>query len=138
MTTTLFTDRDLGHRFAQILRSAGIAVERHDDHFQPTTPDVEWIAAVARRGWVALTHNGRIRYTPNERDAVMEAGLPLLVVVGRAPLPLLAESLVRTMPRVESFLARHQPPFIAKVYRPSPADLARDPEASGRVEPWFP
>lgn len=47
---TFFTDRDLGHRFAQLLLTAGVRVERHDDHFQPTTPDDEWIGAVGRRG----------------------------------------------------------------------------------------
>jgi hypothetical protein len=29
-----FTDRDLGQRFPDTLKTAGIAVERHGDHFR--------------------------------------------------------------------------------------------------------
>ena len=39
------------------------------------------------------------------------------------------------LPNVDRFLAAHRPPFIAKVYRPSPGDAARLP---GRVELWYP
>jgi hypothetical protein len=42
------------------------------------------------------------------------------------------------MPRVSSFLARHEAPFIAKVYRPSEADLRDDPAAMGSVVLWHP
>ena len=38
----------------------------------------------ARLGF-AITHDRRIRYKPNERDAVMRQGVALLVVVGAAP-----------------------------------------------------
>jgi hypothetical protein len=34
-----FTDRDLGKRFPEILRAAGLTVQRHSDHFEPETPD---------------------------------------------------------------------------------------------------
>ncbi len=46
-----FTDRDLGKLFPQILRNAGLKVERHDDYFSETTDDLVWLAEVARRGW---------------------------------------------------------------------------------------
>jgi hypothetical protein len=44
----------------------------------------------------------------------------------------------RTRPKIESFLENHQPPLIAKVYRPSPQDLAGNPDASARIELWYP
>jgi hypothetical protein len=133
-----FTDRSLGKKFPDILRSAGLTVERHADHFDPQTPDSVWLETVGMRGWVAITHDQRIRYKPNERDAVIERGVGLLVVIGKAPLPDLASSFVATLPRIERFIARHEPPFIAKVYRPSPRDLGRDRQAPGRIELWFP
>jgi hypothetical protein len=86
-----------------------------------------WLEEVGKRGWIALTHDRRIRYKPNERDAV-----------GAAPYPDLARAFLTTLPRIERFLRRHKPPFIAKVYRPSPAELARRSTASGRVELWYP
>ena len=67
MSRVYFTDRDLGKQFGAILKSAGLRVERHADHFRHDTPDEKWLAEVGRRGWTALTHDGRIRYKPTER-----------------------------------------------------------------------
>jgi hypothetical protein len=131
-----FTDRDLGLRFPQILRDAGLIVERHLDHFRADAPDEEWLEAAGRHGWVALTHNSRIRYTPNEKEAVFRHAVRLLVVIGQAPYPELAKSFVAARERIEIFLAQHTPPFIAKVYRALPADLAKNPSAPGRIERW--
>jgi hypothetical protein len=132
-----FTDRDLGKRSGEILKSSGLTVERHDDHFAPATSDEAWLAEVGKRGWIALTHDSRIRYKPNERDAVMRHGVGLLVIVGKAPFPELARAFVTTLPRIEDFLARHKPPFIAKVYRPSPAVVRQRSDVPGRVELWY-
>jgi hypothetical protein len=136
LSRVYFTDRDLGKRFGEILKDGGLMVERHADHFAPDTPDEVWLAEVGGRGWIALTHDSRIRYKPNERDAVIRHGVSLLVIVGKAPFPELARSFVATLPSVEHFLAGHNPPFIAKVYRPSPADL-RQGSTAGRVELWY-
>jgi len=113
-------------------------VERHRDHFAPDTPDIDWLEAVSRQGWIAVTHDGRTRYKPNELAAVRRFRVPLLVVVGAAPHRDLADAFVATLPRIERFLAKHQPPFIAKVYRPSPAETARRIRPAGRIELWFP
>ena len=137
MSFVYFTDRDLGKRFPEILRSGGLTVERHADHFTHDTPDETWLEAVGKRGWIALTHDRRIRYKPNERDAVMRHGVALLVIVGAAPFSDLARAFMTSFPAVEHFLRRHRPPFIAKVYRPSPADTARHGSAPGRVELWY-
>lgn len=138
MKHVFFTDRDLGKQFPEILRAAGLTVERHVDHFAHDTPDEEWLAEVGRQGWVAVTHDRRIRYKPNELGAVVRHQVSLLVIVGAAPYAELAYAFVATLPRVESFLARHTPPFIGKVYRPSTSDLKRKPSAPGRVELWYP
>jgi hypothetical protein len=130
-----FTDRDLGRQFGTILKSGGLTVERHADHFAPNTADEVWLAEVGKRGWTALTHDRRIRYKPNERDAVMRHRVGLLIVVGAAPFPDLARAFLATLPRIEHFLENQEPPFIAKVYRPSPGDAARSP---GRIELWYP
>ena len=68
----------------------------------------------------------------------MQHGVALLVIVGKARYPALAHAFVATLPRVTRFLNRNSPPFIAKVYRPSPKGLARNPDAPGRVELWYP
>jgi hypothetical protein len=138
LTRVYFTDRDLGKQFGEILKTGGLTVERHADHFAPDTPDEVWLAEVGKRGWIALTHDSRIRYKPNERDAVMRHSVGLLVIVGKAPFPDLARAFVATLPRVEQFLAGRKPPFIAKVYRPSPAEIKQRHDVPGRVELWYP
>ena len=136
MSVVYFTDRDLGLQFPKILQDAGLAVERHRDHFAPDAKDEQWLAFVGAKGWVALTHNSRIRYTPNEKDAVISHGVRLLVIIGRAPYPELAKAFVATRLRIEAFLQKHEPPFIAKVYRASPAELAKNAAAPGHIALW--
>jgi hypothetical protein len=133
---TYFTDRDLGLQVPAILSAAGLTVERHRDHFAPDAPDEEWLALVGARGWVAVTHNSRIRYTPNQKEAVLAHKVRLIVVVGHAPYPELAHAFVASRVRIEAFLDQHEPPFIAKAYRPSPSDLAKNPAASGTISLW--
>jgi hypothetical protein len=108
----------------------------HDDHFPANTPDEEWIRSVAARGWIAVSHDKRISRRPNERAEVFRAGLGLLVLVGGAPHPELADNFVKTLPAIRRFLARHAPPFVARVYRPTPADM-RKRHPTGRVELWL-
>ena len=138
MSLVFFTDRDLGKRFPDILVSAGLTVERHQDLFPHDCPDEQWLQYVGENSRVAITHDGRIRYKPNELAAVQRHRVGLLVVVGKAPFPLLALHFVDTMPMISTFLAQHEAPFIAKVYRPSRSDVAKDPNAPGSVSLWYP
>jgi hypothetical protein len=133
-----FTDRNLGKKFPTILRDAGLKVERHADHFAPDCPDEDWLGEIGRRNWIAITHDGRIRYKPNELAAVVQHCVGLLVVIGKASFPQLAHAFVATQARILNFVAQHEPPYIAKVYRPSSGDITDDPAAPGRIELWFP
>lgn len=138
MSRVYFTDRDLGKQFPRILAEAGIVVERHGDLFQPEGSDEEWLERCGTKGRIAVSHNSRIRYVPNELEAVKCFKVPLLVLVGQATTAELAYNFVRTLPRIEAFLEGRSPPFIGKVYRATPAELAKSASAPGRVELWFP
>jgi hypothetical protein len=138
VTPTFFTDRDLGKQFPSILRNAGLTVHRHADLFRPDAPDEEWLARAGSEGWLAVTHDGRIRYKPNELAAVAAYRVALFVVVGHAPYPLLARNFVNTLEQVTAFAESHTPPYIAKVYRPGTAELDSAPDSPGRVDLWFP
>jgi hypothetical protein len=137
VSSVFFTDRDLGKSVPALLREAGISVERHDDHFSATTTDEEWLSEIGRRGWFALTHNRRIRYQPNERDAVMGAGVGLFVLVGKVPHQELGENFIATVGRVEDFITRNSPPFIAKIYRPPHPMTRKGRRRPGRVVLWL-
>jgi hypothetical protein len=132
---TFFTDRDLGHAFPDYLRRSGLVVVRHDDVFGPLTPDTEWLSRVGGEGWVAVTHNKQIRYNNLEREMVSRANVSLFVLVGEAPSIALAENFVTTINLVWKFLKNNKPPFIAKVYRPSPVEEVGS--KPGRVVRWL-
>lgn len=138
MNLVFFTDLDLGKRFPEILESAGLQVERHHELFPEALADEKWLRYVGENRRIAITHDARIRYKINELEAVKQHGVALLVVIGKAPHPKLAESFVNTLSRIETFLAEHEPPFIAKVYRPSPAQLAKNTKAAGTISLWYP
>jgi hypothetical protein len=133
-----FTDRDLGTKFPEILSAAGLTVERHRDLFPPNGSDEQWLEYCGKNQRIAISHNLRIRYTPNELAAVIRHDVALLIVIGDAHLAELAMNFVNSRPRIEAFVARHQPPYIAKVYRASPAVLARKPMALGTISLWYP
>ena len=137
MSRTYFTDRDLGKRFGEILKAGGLTIERHADHFAPNTPDEDWLAEVGKRGWIALTHDRRIRYKPNERDAVMRHRVALLVIVGNAPFKSSRTRLSR-----QSHASNNSFRAIArlslKVYRPPPNATAQSRATGGRIELWYP
>ena len=138
MSRVYFTDRDLGKKFPAILVAAGLTVERHQDLFAPDGPDVQWLEHCGRKGRVALSHNERIRYTPNELAAVVEHKVRLLIVSGKAPFPELAENFVRTISKIEVFLDRHTPPYIAKVYRSGASKSAKGNARVGAIQLWYP
>ena len=138
MSRVWITDRDLGKQFPAILSAAGLAIERHADLFPPDGSDEQWLAHCGTEGRVALTHNSRIRYVPNELAAVVEFKVSLIVLVGQASTAELARNFVNTVARVEAFVDAHEPPFIAKLYRPTPGELAKAADAAGQVELWYP
>jgi len=133
-----FTDRDLGKQFPRILAEAGVAVERHADLFPPEGSDEQWLEYCGASGRVAISHNSRIRYVPNELAAVKRFQVSLFIVVGKVPAAELAHNFIRTLQRIESMLDERRPPFIAKVYRPAAVDIARSATAAGHVELWYP
>ena len=138
MSRVYFTDRDLGKQFPRILAEAGIVFERHGNLFQPEGSDEEWLEHCGTKGRIAVSHNSRIRYVPNELEAVKLFNVPLLILVGQVTTAELAHNFVRTLPRIEAFLEGRSPPFIGKVYRATPAELGKSAAAPGRVELWFP
>jgi hypothetical protein len=104
LSATFFTDRDLGRAFPASLREAGIPVEEHADHFTPEVPDTEWLQMVGRRGWFVLTHDRRIRYRPNERDAVLKHEVGLFILIGAAPFSELADNFIASLGKIERFI----------------------------------
>ncbi len=62
----------------------------------------------------------------------MRSGVRLLILIGGAPLPALADNFILTAPKILRFLSCHEGPFIAKVRR-----HPHDPGKPGSVEMWL-
>ena len=112
-----FTDRDLGRQFPAALRQAGLQIEQHDDHFGPETLDEEWIGEIGRRGWVAITRDARIRYSPLALSVLMESGTQLFVLVGKLTTAEAAETFFKWQEKVAAAVRSEREPFIAKIRR---------------------
>jgi hypothetical protein len=112
-----FCDRDLGRQFPALLRDAGLRIQQHDDHFEPNTPDDEWIAEVGRRQWIAITRDARIRYSPLALSVLMQSRARLFVLVGKLSTTEAAAAFLRWRDRISSMESEERGGFIAKVRR---------------------
>lgn len=130
-----FTDRSIDSAtFADPLIAAGFTVQRFP--FEHNTPDEEWIAHCARRGWIGLSADKNITRTPHEMAAVMESGAALFVLktTTHTNHQILAENFLRTAGAIAEFFERHERPFIASVTRPNDKDWEQG--KPGYVRMW--
>jgi len=126
--TTFFIDRCLGNKLiVETLRSAGVNVEIHDDHFGKNTQDVDWIPEIGKRGWVILTKDARIGKNKIERLAVADAGVIMFVLVSQNLSGAdMANIFLKAIPEMEKFILKYIAPFIAKVDRDSKVKVWKD------------
>lgn len=124
---TFFTDRDLGPSVAAALRAGGLRVEAYHEHFErDNVPDEEWLQVVGVKGWIALSHNRRIRYERDEIDVLMTHGVRAFFVIGKGPHPALAAAILHNIHRIRRLIAKNSEAFVAKVY-----------QGDGGVELWL-
>lgn len=113
-----FADRNLGrYIFPEQVRSQGVRLEVHDDHFPPDEQDAGWIKEVGKRGWTVLTADQRIRRVSLETEALMAAGVRAFIFVGKTDVRVFAKAFLRARRRIERLLGKEEGPFIAKIYR---------------------
>jgi hypothetical protein len=104
---------------AGILRAAGLNVLVHDDHFAQNAPDPQWLAAAGENNWIVITRDERIRYRVAEKQAMRRAKVRAFVLAAHGDLraELLAEILLKALPKINDIVANKRPPFIAKIWR---------------------
>jgi predicted nuclease of predicted toxin-antitoxin system len=114
-----FLDRSLEcHALIDALRAAGMEVHVHSQHFAPDETDEVWLEEVARRQWVILTKDKRIRRRPIEKQALIASGAKTFVLTsGNIRGKEMADLLVTHLRRIERIARTTKPPFIAAVTR---------------------
>lgn len=77
-----FVDADLSDKwFFRVLEEAGVAFERHDDHFGQGTDDLDWLAKAGQEGWIVLSHNKKLRKVTAQTERLMEAGVRAIILM---------------------------------------------------------
>jgi len=104
---------------ASILRTAGLKVEVHDDHFAQDAPDPEWLAAAGKNNWIVITRDERIRYRVAEKQAIRRAKVRAFVLAAQGHLraEMLAENFLKALSKIRRTVNAQKPPFIAKISR---------------------
>jgi hypothetical protein len=113
-----FTDRDLGPSVAAALREGGLKVEAYHEHFVlDNVPDGEWLRLVGAKGWIALSHNKRIRYERDELDDLMSYRVKAFFIIGKGPHRAFAAAVLRNLRKVLRLLRENEDPFVARIYQ---------------------
>ncbi len=105
---------------------------RHDTHFDVDTPDETWLHEVATRGWVAITRDARIRYSPIALAALRDSGAKLFVLVGKLTTEEAVDVFLRLREQISSRATREPGPFIAKIRRDGVYVWLKPPRRRGR------
>jgi len=124
-----FVDEDLdGPAFVDPLRAAGMSLIRHRELFAQGTPDTTWLPHVASLGYIVLTSDTRMRFTPLEIAAIRASNARVLFVRKRANTthPMLAHLVARSHDVVAAYFARCIVPCVAVLTRRSQTEDPND------------
>lgn len=132
---TFFVDADLGKGFYEaIRRDDRFLAEFHDNHFDPGTDDDVWISSMAAWGWIAISHDGKIR--SHHRSIVRAAHARIIVAAGDWTPAQHAENFLMTFAKVERFVRKHPGPYMARLRQPPPRDRQRKLRPVGDIVLW--
>lgn len=103
-----------------VLEEAEVSYERHLDHFSAGAEDVVWLPEIAKKNWVLLTSDARIRRKSRvnylELQAVRSNSLRMFYFSRNdSPGAKMGESLRRALPKMRKFCESLQPPFTASI-----------------------
>lgn len=121
-----FIDRSLGGKTVPAsLRSVGLQVEAHSDHFADDAPDIVWLYECGQKDWVVLAKDRNIKRNPLEREALFKAGIAAFFLT-KADMTgeETAQAIVNGLHRIANLLEAERRPFIARIL------------PDGRVELW--
>lgn len=118
---TFFVDRSLGrYDVPRALRSAGFDIVEHDEIFDDTTSDADWLEHCARRKWIVLSKDAALRLQP-EVHVIRRRGLHVYVVTNASLSgPRTAALLVSLAVRIERRAAKQRGGYVVGVYRDAP------------------
>ncbi len=90
----------------------GETLLRFPDVFSRGVKDEVWLRKAT--DYVIITKDDKLRYRPNERGALIEAGVVVFIVASASAL-VMAERLVHAMPTIRRVLRGQKPPLVGRV-----------------------
>jgi hypothetical protein len=112
VATVLF-DPGFGVTLPRALRQLGAEAVAHAEHFRAGTPDAEWLAAAAERGWIVVTGDRRADRIPAVRERLRASGAACFVLaVGRRPRLEQAALIGRLWARMQQIAEGTPRPFV--------------------------
>jgi predicted nuclease of predicted toxin-antitoxin system len=126
---TFFLDRCLGKKIlASALRSTGLKIEVHDDHFPPDAKDEHWLRFVGMRGWIVVTSDRRIRYRGPELTALMASGVRAFAFrSGNLTAQEMGEIFLKALQGISNLLNKNAGPFVASILRDGSVRIVLSP-----------
>ncbi len=98
------------------LKSLGLNIERHDDHFTETTIDVEWISHCGEKQLIIVSSDRNIKKNALEKQAILAAGVAAFfftsasITSGQQ-----IEAFSKALKRISNFIRSQKRPFIARI-----------------------
>lgn len=117
-TLSFFIDRNSGGRtFREILKAAGLNVVLHDDLFEKTTHDEEWLKKVSELGHVVITGDKDVirRVLFLKQLATSRAYVFILYGLNGASPQGKAGCILTAMDKIRELIKSHEPPALWKI-----------------------
>jgi hypothetical protein len=132
--TALLFDRSMGSALPRTLRQLGVEAEAHADHFADGTPDEDWLAEAAARGWAVVTGERRVASAPAAREVLRAAGVGCFVLApgGRTRLEQVA-IVSRAWARMQEVAGRVAGGFVCAVRADGSVEGAAPPPRRSRL-----
>jgi hypothetical protein len=106
----------MGRGLVRRLKEEGVGVIHHDEKFAQGTPDSDWLPVVGAERWILLTKDDRIRYRPNEREALLNSGVRAFVFTGGNMSGVeMADTIIAALPKIRRLLAKNTAAFVARI-----------------------
>lgn len=122
---TFFVDRSSGkYGLVEGLQKLGLNVERHDDHFKPTTPDPEWLFECGRRSWVVISSDLNIKKNILEKQVLLFSKVASFFFTSPQ---FTAEQQIQAfgkgLRKIINYVISQQRPFIARIAKDGTIEL---------------
>jgi hypothetical protein len=115
----LFIDRDAwSRRLGVAPEGARVRYVAHHQRFHGESPDVDWIGAASREGWIAISRDQNIHRKPNELAAIRASRAVIFVFTsGNLGAEDTAQLLLKALPNIYRWAKGAKRPALLSIHK---------------------